>query len=62
MKKYCRKCKYYAPLKWGDCKYLLGKKDTPIKKGERIFAKSNRENANNDCSYFKLKWWRSRVI
>jgi len=54
-KVYCKECKFYAPFRWGDCKYLLGKQSTPIKKGEKIFAKSDRENANNDCKFFKMK-------
>ena len=57
-KVYCKECKFYDFWRLGNCKYILEKKDTPIKKRKKIFAKSNRENANNDCPHFKKKWWR----
>ena len=56
-KVYCKNCKYYSNFKLYDCKYILGIIDHPISKKTR-YVHSDIENKDNNCPFFKKKWWK----
>jgi hypothetical protein len=58
-KVYCINCKYsYIPLK--DCFRIVDEViiDTPIKRKKKTIFGDIKTNENNDCAFYKRKWYK----
>ena len=63
MKVYCWNCKYYryeddAFGGYDDCKFKLGEADNSFQHYDITIGDPQAQNHNNECSYYKRKWWK----
>ena len=67
---YCKNCKYFGWNSFGEkrCKFKI-ETDTDarskaagmnISEGDMIYKSYGEINKNNDCKYYKPKWWAKR--